>query len=416
MSKRHVSHLAQDSKSQIWFFRYKEGGKQVWRSLGTRDRREAEKLVKPKIAELEARRHGIAVVEPSTDVGPTWQEVRDCYHGNDKSQGDETWPSNPKTQTRYRLDLDRFGNFLAEIGLRPNEVTKQTIVRYVADCRSDDLSSSSIRNALTAVNRAFDSAHHAGLLPMNPVAAYDRSRLKDDGAAMNPPLNGEFERLLQEIEVRLPRYVLLVEFLHRTGCRLSEALQSRREEIIRDNRGDLRIWLNRGVKRGKPRCILLNTAEELLDQLPPRGLLFPGFPKAVANVSSRWGQFFDERTKVEEAAAEREGRAVDSWRLRRWRLHDLRHAFALNALCEGADIYDLSSHLGHKSVKTTELYLRERDRLPLSQQRSLRLWTRGRVLPSDQPEVELAPALERALREDVAERTREPGVRRRRGS
>lgn len=41
----------------------------------------------------------------------------------------------------------------------------------------------------------------------------------------------------------------------------------------------------------------------------------------------------------------------------RFRFHDLRHLFAVKALREGMDIYTLSQHLGHTSVKTTEFYL-----------------------------------------------------------
>ncbi len=42
---------------------------------------------------------------------------------------------------------------------------------------------------------------------------------------------------------------------------------------------------------------------------------------------------------------------------RRFRFHDLRHLFAVEALRGGMSIYDLSQHLGHTSVKTTEICL-----------------------------------------------------------
>jgi len=142
---------------------------------------------------------------------------------------------------------------------------------------------------------------------------------------------------------------------------------------------DYYITLSRGVKRGKARTILMNGTEELLDRLPSRGRLFPNLPDNVANVSSRWGHFFDERREREEATADAEDRPADAWKLRRWRLHDLRHTFAINALLEGADIYDLSRHLGHASVKTTEIYIREIERLPVQQRRVLRRQWKGRL-------------------------------------
>ncbi len=43
---------------------------------------------------------------------------------------------------------------------------------------------------------------------------------------------------------------------------------------------------------------------------------------------------------------------------RLFRVHDLRHCFAIRWLKSGGDIYRLSRHLGNASLKTTELYLR----------------------------------------------------------
>ena len=43
--------------------------------------------------------------------------------------------------------------------------------------------------------------------------------------------------------------------------------------------------------------------------------------------------------------------------LRPFRFHDLRHLFAVESLRGEMGIYALSKHLGHTSVKTTEIYL-----------------------------------------------------------
>jgi integrase/recombinase XerD len=40
-----------------------------------------------------------------------------------------------------------------------------------------------------------------------------------------------------------------------------------------------------------------------------------------------------------------------------FRFHDLRHLYAVEALRGGMSIYRVSQHLGHTSVKTTEIYL-----------------------------------------------------------
>ena len=41
----------------------------------------------------------------------------------------------------------------------------------------------------------------------------------------------------------------------------------------------------------------------------------------------------------------------------RFRFHDLRHVYAVEALRGGTSIYRVSQHLGHTSVSTTEIYL-----------------------------------------------------------
>jgi len=56
--------------------------------------------------------------------------------------------------------------------------------------------------------------------------------------------------------------------------------------------------------------------------------------------------------RAAEAAAKRQGRPFH-----RFRFHDLRHLFAVTALRGGMGLYDLQQHLGHTSVKTTEIYL-----------------------------------------------------------
>jgi integrase/recombinase XerD len=66
------------------------------------------------------------------------------------------------------------------------------------------------------------------------------------------------------------------------------------------------------------------------------------------NFSSNFGRVIREL----EARGKKAGRPF-----RRFRVHDLRHGFAIRWLKAGGDIYRLSRHLGHTSVKTTEIYL-----------------------------------------------------------
>jgi integrase len=85
-------------------------------------------------------------------------------------------------------------------------------------------------------------------------------------------------------------------------------------------------------------------ATPLLADAPRAGRLLKNYP----NFSSNVGQVM---RRIERQEREH-GRAY-----RRFRVRDLRHWFAVRWLKKGGDIYCLQNHLGHTSVKTTEVYL-----------------------------------------------------------
>ncbi|WP_256138041.1 tyrosine-type recombinase/integrase, partial [Komagataeibacter swingsii] len=90
-------------------------------------------------------------------------------------------------------------------------------------------------------------------------------------------------------------------------------------------------------------------ATALLEQAPRTGCLFPNRDgQPYRNAASNYGQVM--RRVAAQCAAE-------GIPFTRFRIHDLRHAFAIRWLKAGGDIYRLSRHLGHTSVKTTEIYL-----------------------------------------------------------
>ncbi len=382
-----TKNLVRDNKSGVWNARWREGGRLRTKSLGVKELPVARKLIGPFMARIDAERNGL-LEKAAERSRVTWEQVVDAYRADT-----ETYPDNPETANRYDSDLNRIGEFLAASGTSPEEITEQTVNAFVAECRLDELSTSSIKNALTAWNRATGAAVYANLIPAasaGPVRFFDRSRLKRDGAKARPPLGVDFERLLPEIERLVPRLLVFVKFLHRTGCRTGELLAARDDDLHRERDG-LQLWLNRSTKRGKMRSILLNGAEELLPLLPSRGRLFADLPDNTKAVSSMWGQFWKDRRAEVEAAAMAEGRGLTVWEERRWRLHDLRHAFACEAILADADLLTLRDHLGHSSYKTTELYIDMLRELPVAQRRPLRLFWRGKRRAADtdgeQPEV-----------------------------
>ncbi len=278
--------------------------------------------------------------EPDARSPVLWEQVANAYRA-DRSR----YPQKRKTAKRYETELARIGRFMAKHDTRPAEIDHTVVHRFVNFCLSaeddrdeDGLALNSVLNAMTAFNRAMQAAMYGGLLTdpkaVTAVAAvqtYPRRDIKGRVVRLRPPIGGEHERLLPEVERLMPSMLLFVQFLHRTGCRTGEALRAQAVDIHREADG-LRLHLWRGVKGEKARSILLNGAEELLPLLPQRGRLFPDLPEDVRAVSSLWGKFWSRRLTGAEIDADLKGRPLTEWEQRRWRLHDLRHAFACESI------------------------------------------------------------------------------------
>jgi integrase len=103
------------------------------------------------------------------------------------------------------------------------------------------------------------------------------------------------------------------------------------------------------------RTINLGRAASLLHDMPTKRRLFAILPSDSAIVSTRYGQWRRQKQGRENRAAQAAGRAAVIFQS--YRLHDLRHAFAVASLVDDPDcIYRLSEHLGHTQVSTTEIY------------------------------------------------------------
>ena len=110
------------------------------------------------------------------------------------------------------------------------------------------------------------------------------------------------------------------------------------------------------TKRGKARTLAWST---------PGGDVTPVLSATIASLAdphvfrtqrgSSYKRLSSNFVQVKKHA--RKAEAAAGRKLRDLRLHDLRHAFAVNWLKSGASIYDLSKHLGHTSIMTTEGYL-----------------------------------------------------------
>jgi integrase/recombinase XerD len=292
-------------------------------------RKERDRLI-AEAAEHRAGREPVAVRR--------WPDAVEAYLEHQESSG-----LAPSTAQRYTTSLTQVSLAFEPFAL--DEITLGTILDYVTARRAENRSASTIRNDVTALSKVLALAAVRGWVPANVARLFDRREfIKSDPDLLDPPTDAEMCQLLCQIESWRPDMAVLIRFLRETGMRLAEALHITREDIHPD---ECQATLRRGVKRGRVRTITLGRAAALLPSLPAHGRLFAGLPTDSAAVSTRYGQWHRQRV----------ARGDDT--LRRWRLHDLRHAFAISSLIDDDTcLYRLMEHLGHSSVKTTEVYVR----------------------------------------------------------
>src|SRR6185437_546348 len=249
----------------------------------------------------------------------------------------------PAVATRY---LSSIAQLEAVFGsLRVDQITAQTIGEYVSS-RANLVTNATIRRDLTALSRMMAACTAWGWIPANPVTTYDRGMIRERREPIEPPQDAAVAAVLLSVP---PGIAAVLRLLHATGMRENEAVTLTGEDILWERR---QIAL-RKTKTNRPRTIDWRTpagdAGPVLAGLPRSGPLFTnerGEP--YRNFSSNFSQAV-RLLIVREADAARQ--------FRRFRVHDLRHGFAIRSLRMGWDIYSLSKHLGHTSIKTTEIYL-----------------------------------------------------------
>jgi integrase len=234
------------------------------------------------------------------------------------------------TAKRYRVSLRQLDPFFR--GKPISRIDAATISAYVDQRQAGGATNATIRRDLVTLSRVLAVAKARGMAPSNPMDDYDRDLLREVRPGIKAPSDaavlGAVAALAAGGEGEM---AVFLRCLRATGMRTGELLRATVEEC---RSGELTIP---ETKSGRVRTIDVADAP-----LPVRGSgrLFPGLPSASADIAGRW-KWLRRNLPAEQ----------------RFRLHDLRHAYAIAEIRRGRDIYDLSHHLGHSSVKVTEIYL-----------------------------------------------------------
>ena len=319
-------------RGATWWGRLQAGGTEYRRSLRTGDRKEAAKRLEGWRKEVTAQVHfgenrlswREAVVKYLTETGP--DAVK------------------PATLQRYRVSLGQIGHHFEDKHL--DQIDRKAIAAMVSARKTAGVSNSTINRDLTAVSAVITAAMEWGAVDANPARAFGRRTTRERRDPIRPPENAAVAAVI----ARAPgAFALLIRFLAETGCRQEEAAGLEWPQV--DLAGGTVSFLK--TKTNRPRTIALSADTVAMLASAPRYLksravFWHGAGERYANVASRFREF----VRSAQESAQKAGTEF-----RPFRCHDLRHKYAVDQLRTGRDIYDLSRHLGHASVKTTEIYL-----------------------------------------------------------
>lgn len=245
----------------------------------------------------------------------------------------------PAVARRY---LTSMRQVVATLGDMPVDTITQTTIAGYASQRSLVASNATIRRDLTALSRLLACCVSWGIRTDNPLRYYDRSLLRERRDPIEPPNPVDVAKVIAAAPPAMARVLTLLD---QTGMRAQEAVTLEGQDIDR-LRNQIRLVR---TKTNRPRIISLVTpggdATTILAHAPELGPVFP------SSTGRAYQNFPTHAAKVIARVCEAHPT------MRRFRVHDLRHGFAIRALRAGMNIYSLSRHLGHSSVKTTEIYL-----------------------------------------------------------
>lgn len=320
-------HLKQ-SENGIWWFRATIKGREYRESLRTTDVKQARKLRDKRLEEIRsARYHG--------NVRVTWKDAVVSWHGHATSQ------ISAKTMKRYLCSIEMATPILGSYTI--DKVDGRAIVEFIAFRGKQKASPATIRRDLTAISQVLEYAEFMEWREGNPTLS-KRRQLKERRDPIVLPRHDAIETIIAQASTMFGN---MIRAAWLTGCRQDELVTSR-WSAFNEKAGTLEV-IGKGNKR---RTIKL--APEMVGLLTsmPRTLgsdfIFCVDGAPITQAASDFTHLRREAIKKAKARGEE---------LQRFRFHDLRHLYAVEALRSGTGIYELSQHLGHTSVKTTEIYL-----------------------------------------------------------
>jgi integrase len=351
-------------KGEPWWVFVCHNGRRTSRKVG--DKRSAESVASTIRAKLQLGEFGFD--EPEEKAIPLFKDFAEGFMETYSAMNHK-----PSTQASYRMALDVHLNPV--FGDMPLDmITRKDIKRFIADKQKEErevkrgkkevekkrYSAASVRNLKAYLSCILNEAVDDELIPANPAARTGKLIKKPDRVNDVNPLTWEEKAKLEKVMLKhFPRHYALFLLLLRTGMRIGEAIALRPGDLdFNSNFIEVRRSFVRGrlssPKSGKIRRIDMTAqlGKVLKDHLTERKreALRRGW-----GVPPEW-LFYNETGNILDINHMRNRvlhRCLEKAKLRRIRVHDLRHTYATLRISKGDNIADVSKQLGHHSINIT---------------------------------------------------------------
>ncbi|BEQ14195.1 site-specific integrase [Desulfoferula mesophila] len=294
----------------------------------------ARKLAKERLGEV-ARGQDPAEAKSAGRSAPAFSELASRYMAE-------------HSEVKKKAESIRKDRFLVDQYILPalgrynvDEVTREQIAKLHHSLREKPYQANRV---LEVVRKMFNLAEAWGLRPdgSNPARHIQKYKEKKRQRYLSKDEWARLGKVLVEIEREdsgLPSVVTAVRLLIFTGCRLSEVLTLRWDDVDWD-RGCLNLLDSKTGQRFVP---LGQVALDLLESTPRQAgnpFVCPGARpmRPLVNLQQPWRRI-RERAGLEDV-----------------RLHDLRHSFASVGAAAGLSLPVIGALLGHTQAATTQRY------------------------------------------------------------
>lgn len=249
-----------------------------------------------------------------------------------------------ETVDSYTKTIQRFLRFCGEVDFYL--ITKQHLISWIFDMRKRGLDENYICTCLWAIRSFYKFLTEEIKLTLNNWFDGLKIKKRELPNYIEFLENKEVKKLIETISpltnIHILRLRVLVEVLLNTGCRPSEALNLKIEDIRGDEaeiigKGNrkrkiyfnqrVKYWIREYLKRRNDNCPYL-----FITHCHPRKL-------SLRTAEGQFKKFF-EKTKIKKKVT----------------LHTLRHTYATNLLSNGCPPDFIQRLLGHAKIDTTRIY------------------------------------------------------------